>query len=183
MRCFFDLLVVWLSYSFEGHFKNTYLPISLEYKPLEVVRPFLLVSKLSLTCTLIGPWWRSTLIMLLITFFKLLFLKSYMMLGGFWWALSPLPSCFMVHIFLKLPAWATCGGGHHYWFIFKHEAGWPPRRSFICFGPLLSFSKNHYAGPQLCLSIPNGQYPHHGAYEWNFMRLWPPFDPISPSWV
>jgi hypothetical protein len=38
---------------FGGHFKSTYPPISLEYRPLEVVRPSLLTFKPSSTYTLI----------------------------------------------------------------------------------------------------------------------------------
>jgi len=122
MNIFFDLLVVTLSYSFKGCFKNTYPPINLEYWPLEVVRPPFLAYEPSLTYTLIRLWCRSTLKTLLIAFFELLFLESCVMLGGLWWTLSPLPSCFMFIIFFLLPAWVECGGGHHYWVIFKHEA-------------------------------------------------------------
>jgi len=64
-----------------------------------------------------------------------------------------------------------------------HEIGWPPRRSFICFRPLSNSLKYHHAGLQLRLSILNGWYPHRGAYEWDYSCLWPPFDPISPSWA
>ncbi len=53
-RCFFDLLVVPLSYSFKGHFRNTYPPTSLEFQPLEVIRPSLLAFEPFLTYTLIG---------------------------------------------------------------------------------------------------------------------------------
>jgi len=37
-KIFFYLLVAPLSYSFKGHFKSTYPPISLEYQPLKVMR-------------------------------------------------------------------------------------------------------------------------------------------------
>jgi len=73
--------------------------------------------------------------------------------------------------FFLLLAWATCGGDHHYWIIFRHEARWPLRRFFIHFGPLSNFSRNHCVGPQLCLSIPNGRFPHRGAYEWTFLAF------------
>jgi hypothetical protein len=43
--------------------------------------------------------------------------------------------------FSLLLARAACGRGHHYWVMFKHEARWPPKRSFICFGPLSNFPK------------------------------------------
>ncbi len=67
--------------------------------------------------------------------------------------------------------------------IFKHEVGWPLRRFFIYFGPLSNFPRYHRAGPQLCLSIPSKQYPHHGAYEWNYLCIWLPFDQINPNWL
>ncbi len=54
-EAFFNLLVVALSYNFEGHFKNTYPPINLEYQPLEVVKPSLLAFEPSSTYTLIRP--------------------------------------------------------------------------------------------------------------------------------
>jgi hypothetical protein len=50
---FFDLLVIPLSFNFKGHFKSTYPPISLEYWPLEVVRPSLVAFEPSSTYTLI----------------------------------------------------------------------------------------------------------------------------------
>jgi hypothetical protein len=99
-RCFFDLLIIPLFYSFGGHFRSTYPSINLEYQPLEVMRPSLLASELSSTYTLIGPWCRSMSKMLLITFFKLLFKNNYVMLKNFWRALSPLPGYFMVFILL-----------------------------------------------------------------------------------
>jgi hypothetical protein len=52
-RCFFDLLIVPLSYNFEGHFKSTYFPISLEFQPLEAVKPSVLAFEPSVTHTLI----------------------------------------------------------------------------------------------------------------------------------
>jgi len=36
------------------------------------------------------------------------------------------------------------------------KQGDPPKRSFICFGPLSSFFKDHHVGPLLRLSIPIG---------------------------
>jgi hypothetical protein len=85
--------------------------------------------------------------------------------------------------FSLLLAWVACVGVHHYWVIFKHEAKWPPRRSFICFGPLLNSPKDHCMGPQLRLSIPSRWYPHCGVFAFFYPCLWPPFDPISHSWV
>jgi len=58
---------------------------------------------------------------------------------------------FMVHIFLFITTWVTCGGGHHYWIIFKHEARWPLKRSIIWFDPLLNFFRNHHMGPPTCV--------------------------------
>ncbi len=160
-RCFFDLLVIPLSYNFGGHFRSIYPFINLEYRPLEVMRP----SEPSSTYTLIGPWCKSMLKMLLITFFKLLFLESCVMLKSFWQALSHYQVILWCSFFFLLPAWAACGGGHHYWTIFRHEVGWPPKKSFIYFSSLSNFLKDDFVGPQLCLSIPNGQYPHCGAYD------------------
>jgi hypothetical protein len=79
---------------FGGHFRNTYPPISLEYQPLEAMKPFLLASEPSLTCTLTGPWCKSMLKTFLISFFGLLFIKSCVIPRGLWRALSLLPSCF-----------------------------------------------------------------------------------------
>ncbi len=93
-RCFFGLLVIPLSYNFGGHFRNTYPPISLEYRPLEAMRPSFLASEPSSTYTFIGPWCKLTSKMLLITFFKLLFLNNCVMSRSFWRVLSSLPSCF-----------------------------------------------------------------------------------------
>jgi hypothetical protein len=45
----FDLLIIPLSFSFEGHFKSTYPFISLEYWPLEAMKPSLLAFEPSLT--------------------------------------------------------------------------------------------------------------------------------------
>jgi hypothetical protein len=59
VKCFFDLLVIPLFYYFKGCFKSTYLPISLEFWPLEVTRPSFLASKPSSTYTLIGSWCKS----------------------------------------------------------------------------------------------------------------------------
>jgi hypothetical protein len=53
--------------------------------------------------------------------------------------------------FFSLPTWVACGGGHHYWIIFKHEARWPPRRSFIYFSPLSNFPRDHRVGPPSCV--------------------------------
>jgi hypothetical protein len=39
-KIFFDLLIIPLSFNFEGHFKNTYPPTSLEHQPLEVAIVF-----------------------------------------------------------------------------------------------------------------------------------------------
>jgi hypothetical protein len=104
---------------------------------------------------------------LLITFLELLFLESCQMLRVFWQTLSPSLGYFMVFILLLLPAWATWKRGHHYWVIFKHKARWPRRCIFICLGPLSSIPRNHYMSSHLCISIPNGRYPHCGLYEWN----------------
>ncbi len=38
-------------------------------------------------------------------------------------------------------------GGHHYWIIPRHEARWPPKRSFIYFGSLLNSLRDHHVGP------------------------------------
>jgi hypothetical protein len=119
-----------------------------------------------------------------ITFLELLFLKSCV---WYWRAFSEHCPLYQVVLwcsfFFLLLTWVACGGGHHYWIIFRHEAWWPPKRSFIYFGPLSNFPKEHHVGPKLYLSIPSGRYPHCGAYEWNYMCLWPPFDPISLSWA
>jgi hypothetical protein len=85
--------------------------------------------------------------------------------------------------FSLFPTWVTCERGHYYWIIFKHEAWWPFKRSFICFGPLSSSFKDHHVGLHLHLSIPSGWYPHCGAYEWDYSHFWPPFDPNRPNWV
>jgi hypothetical protein len=42
---FFYLLVVPLSYKFEGRFKSTYPPMNLEFWPLEVAKTSLLTTK------------------------------------------------------------------------------------------------------------------------------------------
>jgi hypothetical protein len=178
---FFWLIVVPLNCNFGG-FKTTYLRISLEYQPLEDVKPSILASKPSLTYTLIGSWCKSTSRMFLITFFKVLFVKSYEMLRDLWWTLSLLPS-FMVLIFLFLLTWATWRGYHHYWVILRHEVGWPLKRYYICLGPLLNIFKVHCTSPQLCFSIPSGQYPCRGPFEQDYLCFWSPFDLVSPSWA
>ncbi len=99
-RCFFSLLIIPLFYNCGGHFRSTYPLINLECWPLKVMKPSILAYETSSTYTLIGPWWRSMLKMFLIMIFKLLFLESCVMLRSFWQALSPLPGCFMVFIFL-----------------------------------------------------------------------------------
>jgi hypothetical protein len=181
VRCFFNLLIIPLIYNFKGHFRDTYPPISLEYRPLEVMKLSLLAFEPPSTYTLIGVWCRSKTP--LITFLGLLFLESCVMSGGFWQTLSLLLDYFMVFMFFLLLACTTCGEGRHYWIIFKHEARWPPKRSFICFGPLLNFPKDHRTGPKLRLSILSGWYPHRRAYEWNYLRLWPFFYLINLSWA
>jgi len=98
MRCFFDLLIIPLSYNFGGCFKITYPSTSLEYWPLDVVKPSFLASKPSSTYTLIASWCKSTLKIILIIFFKLIFLKSYGIRRDLWWALCPLLAWFMVLI-------------------------------------------------------------------------------------
>jgi hypothetical protein len=54
-KVFFQLLITPMLYNFEGHFWSTYPPISLEYQPLEGLKPSLLAFNLSLTYTFIGP--------------------------------------------------------------------------------------------------------------------------------
>jgi len=182
-RCFFDLLVVPLSYTFGGRFKSTYPPISLEYWPLEAMKPSILALEPSLTYTLIGLWCKLILKMLLITFFKLLFLKMYEMLGDLWWALSLYRVILWCSFFSLLPTWITWRGGHHYWIIFRHEAMWSLRRFFICHGPLLNILRNHCVSPQLCFSIRSGWYPHCGPFESDYFCFWPPFDLVNLSWA
>ncbi len=99
-KVFFQLISHSIVLQLWGFFTNTYSPISLEFWPLEVVRPSLLAFKPSLTYTLIGPWCRSMLKTLLITFFKLLFLEGCVIPGGLWQALSPFLGCFMALILL-----------------------------------------------------------------------------------
>jgi hypothetical protein len=108
-----------------------------------LVEPSFLALEPFLTYTLIGSWCKLMSKIFLITFFEMLFLKNYGLLENLWWALSFLPSCFIVFIFSLLLAWGTWKRGHHYWIIFKHEVGWPFSRSFICFGPLLNTFRNH----------------------------------------
>ncbi len=119
----------------------------LKYRPLEAMRPSFLTSKPSSTYTLIGSWYMLMSKTFLIGFFKLIFLENYVMLRGLWQALSLLACCFMCSFFFLLLAWSTCGRGHHYWIISRHETWWPPKRSFSCFGPLLNSFKNHCVGP------------------------------------
>jgi hypothetical protein len=121
---------------------------------------------------------------LLLVFLELLFFVSYKMLKDLWQTLSIFTMLFYdVHSSLYYWHGQHERGGHHYLIFFKHEVRWPHRRSFICLSPLLNTSKNHCASPQLCFSIPNGQYPHCGPYERNYFCIWPPFDPISLSWA
>jgi hypothetical protein len=174
---FFDLSIVPLSFSFRGRFKSTYPPINLKYPPMEVVKPSLLASKLSLTYTLIGSWCKLMSKMLLITIFKLLLLESYKMLGTFGKHYPFYQVDLWCSFFSLLLAWASWGASHHYWIIFRHKGRWPPRRY------LLSTLRNHCASPQLRLSIPSGWYTHHGPYELDCPCLWPPFNPISLSWA
>jgi hypothetical protein len=145
------------------------------------VRPFFLALEPSLIYTLIGLWCKSMLKMLLIVFFKLLFLENYKMLGDLWRTLSPFPSCFMVFILLFTTNMGNMKRGSLLLIIFRHKARCPPRWSFICLGPNSSIPKGHYTSPQLCLSILDRRYPHCGPYEWSCSCLWPPFDLISPS--
>jgi len=118
----------------------------------------------------------------LITFLKLLFLKSFEMPRVFWWALFLLPNCFMVFIHVFNTNMGNMKRGHHYWIILKHKAGWPPKRSFVYLAHYRTL-KDHYTCPQLCLSIFNKKYSHHGPYEQNYLCFWPPFDLISMSWA
>jgi hypothetical protein len=55
-------------------------------------------------------------------------------------------------LFSLLLTWVANGGGHHYWVIFKHEIGKPPRRYFICFG-------HHRALLETIMWIPNYFFP------------------------
>jgi len=146
-RCFFDLLVIPLFYSFRGHFRSTYPSINLEYRPLEVMRPSLLASEPSSTYTLIGPWCRSMLKMLLIIFSSYYFKKVMWCWGAFGEHYPLYQVVLWCSFFFLLPTWATCGRGHHYRIIFRHEARWPPKKSFICFGSLSNFPKDHFVGP------------------------------------
>jgi len=100
---------------------------------------------------------------------------------GLSWTLSPLPNYFMVFIYFFISRMGSMWRGHHYWVIFRHEVGWPLGDIFICFRPLSSFVRNHCTGPQVRISILKRWYPHHGAYEWDYLWPWPPFDPVSPS--
>jgi hypothetical protein len=107
---------------FEGHFKSNCSLISLEHQPLEVVRPSLLASEpssTSSTYTLIGPWCRSMLKTHLKAFLKLLFLESCVMSGAFGEHCPFYKVVLWCSIFSLLLTWATCGGDHHYWIIFK----------------------------------------------------------------
>ncbi len=74
------------------------------------MRPSFLAFEPSLTCTWIGPWCRSMLKMLLITFIESLFLKCCVTPGGLWWTLSLLLSCLWCSFFSLLLAWAACRG-------------------------------------------------------------------------
>jgi hypothetical protein len=85
---------------FWGCFKNIYPPINLEYRPLKVMKPFILGFEPSSTYTLTRSWWRLTLKIFLITFFELLLFFIIVMSWGLLRALSLLPSYFMVHILL-----------------------------------------------------------------------------------
>jgi hypothetical protein len=136
-----------------------------------------------LTNTLIGLWCKLTSKTFLITFFKMLFLENYEMLGVIWQTLSHLPSCFMCSFFSLLPAWATWRRGHHYWIIFKHKVKWTRWRSFIFPSPLSNIPKNHCASPKLCISIPSGRYPHCEPYEQNYPCFLSPFNPVNLSWA
>jgi hypothetical protein len=111
------------------------------------------------------------------------FLESFEMLRDLQRALSPLSSCVMVLIFLFTTNMGNMRKGHHYWIIFKHEARWPLKWTFIFPSPLSNTPKNHCVIPQLCFSIPNEQYPHRGPYKQSCSYLWPPFHTISPSWA
>ncbi len=59
-----------------GPFRSMYLHISLEYQPLEAMRPSFLASKPSSTYTVVESWCKSMLKMFSITFFKLLLLDN-----------------------------------------------------------------------------------------------------------
>jgi hypothetical protein len=144
VKCFFDLLVIPLFYNFGGCSKSTYLPINLEFRPLEVARPSLLAFEPSSTYTLIGLWCRSTSKTLLIVFLELLFVESCVMLGGLWQTLSPLPSCFMVLILLFITSMGCMWRGSP---LLNHKARWPFKRSFIYFGPLSNSPKDHLREP------------------------------------
>jgi hypothetical protein len=124
-NCFFNLLVAPLFYNIGGHFRSIYPPTNLEFQPLEVMRSSFLAFKPSSTYTLIGPWCKSMLKTLLLTFLQLLFFKSYVMSGGFGEHCSLYRVILWHSFFSLLPTWATCGGDHHYRVIFRHEARWP----------------------------------------------------------
>ncbi len=143
--CFFNLLVISVSYNFGGHFKNTYPPISLEYQPLEAMRPSFLAFEPFLTYTLIGPWCKSTLKMFLIAFLELLFLKNCVMSRGLWWSLSPLLGCFMVFIFLFITSMGSMWNG---WFYGGRMSMWFWMNKAIMIGIdqiiLLAWILNYY---------------------------------------
>ncbi len=112
------------------HFRNIYPPISLEYRPLEAVKPSLSISKPSSTpgtCeailfnirTFLGlhPNWVMMQVDINNIFnsvFQVVILESYVMLMGFWWASSLYQVILWCSFFSLPPTWATCGGGHHY---------------------------------------------------------------------
>jgi len=114
-----------LSYSFGGHFKSTYAPISSKFWPLKVVRPSILALEPFLTYTLIRLWCKLMLKTLFVTFFKLL-LKNLWNVKGLQQTLFLYQVVLWCSFLFKLSTWAAQRRGHHYWIIFKHEAKWPP---------------------------------------------------------
>jgi hypothetical protein len=148
---------------FGGRFRSTYPPISLEYQPLQIMKPSLLTFEPFLTYTLIGPWRRLTSKMFSITFFELLFLESCVMSRGLWQTLSFLLNCFMVLILFFITNMGGMWRGSpllnhlhvrhgdplggllfvlaHYWVLLK-TITWVPNYSF----PSLA-DDTHIAGP------------------------------------
>jgi len=85
--------------------------------------------------------------------FQVIIFRKLQELWDLWWTLSPSSCYFIVFIILFSTNMGNMRKGSLLLNFFWHEVRWPPRRSFIYFGPLFIIPRNHYMSPQLCLSI------------------------------
>jgi hypothetical protein len=142
---FFQLICRSIVLQLWGLFQEHLSPINLEYRPLEVVRPSFLAFEPSSTYTLIGPWCKSMLKNIFTNVSQVTTFKELCDVKGPLVNIAFLPSYLMLLILFFITSMGSMWRGHLYWVIFRHEARWPPRKSFICFCPLSNCPRDHHA--------------------------------------